>query len=247
MAKLVNGRRLVPTGWTFWYSDPVLIVAISLVFALDQITKAVVRHSLLVGESISLGGAVRITHTFNTGSAFGLFPQQTLLLILASVVGIGLLILVYRNHPFPGFLVRLSLGMQLGGALGNLVDRVRERQVTDFIELGFWPIFNLADASIVIGLILLVYLFLFTGKLKRPSMTGDAPELTGSPVDGIGGVSPDPNPGVDDRRRVEEAPRERLDQMADMPCPICDHDMYRVPGGWRCSGCGVREWVEVDR
>jgi len=218
-----------------WCKDPVLILTLSLVFALDQVTKAVVRHSLLLGESIPREGAFRITHTFNTGSAFGLFSDQTLFLILASFVGIAILLLVYRNHPSPSFPLRLSLGMQLGGALGNLVDRLRMGQVTDFIELGFWPVFNLADASIVLGIIIVACLFLFSGSLsvrRRPSPEGVQPAAVYRGHDGW--MSPHPNP----------SPAGGGTDGGYTYCPICDSAMREVPGGWRCWGCGVKEWVE---
>ena len=228
MANLEKERRLPSPSWMSWYRDPVLLLAISLVFSLDQITKAVVRNSLLEGHSYPRDGLVRITHTFNTGSAFGLFPNQTLFLILASFVGIAILLLVYRNHMIPSFLLRASLGLQLGGALGNLADRLRMGQVTDFVDLGFWPVFNLADASIVIGLFILFSLFLFAGReSEHASQTVGAPSAV--------------HPGYDG----EEWPlEEEPGPLRDILCPMCDSSMVEVPGGWSCSGCGIKEWVE---
>ena len=170
-----------------WYKDPVIIIAISLVFSLDQVTKALVRHALSPGIESWGGGTFRIIHTSNTGTAFGLFADQTLFLVLASVVGVAILLVIYRNHPFPSFPLKLSLGMQLGGALGNLVDRLRMGEVTDFIDLSFWPVFNLADASIVIGIIIMASLFLFAGREEKhppedekPPSAGGAPSPLGS-------------------------------------------------------------------
>ena len=221
-----------------WYKDPLFIVAIAIVFSLDQVTKAVVRHSLLLYDSFPREGVIRITHTFNTGSAFGLFPDQTLFLILASLAGIGIILIVYRSHPFSSFPLRLSLGMQLGGAAGNLIDRLRTGQVTDFIELGFWPVFNIADASIVIGIVIIGYVFLFARRGRtRPSPAG----YSLNNEDGISSVA-DPRTGG--TGWSEEALPENLELFADHGCPICDSTMKEVPGGWRCSGCGVKEWVE---
>ena len=130
----------------------------------------------------------RITNTFNTGSAFGLFRDQTIPLILASFVGIAILLSLYRNHPFPNLFLRLSLGLQLGGALGNLVDRVNLGYVTDFVALGFWPVFNLADASIVVGITMLAWLFIFSKSAPSSTTPVDSREpsnaITGE------GVSP---------------------------------------------------------
>ena len=214
MEKLDKERRATLPFWLSWYRDPVLIAAIGIVFSLDQITKAVVRHSLLLNQSVPPGGVVRITHTSNTGSAFGLFPDQTLFLILASFVGIAILLLVYRNHSLPRLPLSLTLGMQLGGAVGNLVDRLRMGEVTDFIDLGFWPVFNVADASIVIGLGMLVGIFLFGGR-ERPSVEA-----------------------------LDTGYRGGVQVLDGGPCPICGIAMEEAPGGWRCAGCGVREWVE---
>ena len=103
MANLEKETKLPSSARVSWYADPVLLLAITLVFSIDQITKALVRYSLFLGEAVPRDGPVRILHTFNTGSAFGLFPNQTLFLIVASLAGITILLLVYRNHPFPSF------------------------------------------------------------------------------------------------------------------------------------------------
>ena len=159
--------RAILSGWWSWYRDSVLITAVALVFSLDQVTKALVRHNLTLNESVPPDGIFRITRTFNTGSAFGLFADQTMFLILASFVGIGILLLMYRSQRPPGIPLRLSLGMQIGGAAGNLFDRLRMGQVTDFIDVGLWPVFNLADTSIVIGIAILVSVVLFDRRGDR--------------------------------------------------------------------------------
>ena len=132
----------------------VLLLAVAL-FALDQVTKAVVVQTLARGASWPADGFFRITHIGNSGSAFGLFDGQNFVLTIASVLGIGVLVLFYRSHPSPGLLVRLSLGLMLAGAFGNLIDRLVRGYVTDFIDIGPWYIFNVADASIVTGVIIL--------------------------------------------------------------------------------------------
>ena len=119
----------------------------------DQSTKGLVTRTMSPGQSIPDEGFVRATYVLNTGSAFGLFPDQTLLLTLASLVGIGVLLFFYRTHPVDSFMLRLSLGLMLGGAMGNLIDRVRLGHVVDFIDVGAWPVFNIADSSIVVGLV----------------------------------------------------------------------------------------------
>ena len=118
------------------------------------------RDHLLVRESFPRAGFFRFTHTFNTGSAFGIFRDQNTPLILVSIVGIAILIMIYRSQRRPSNLLRLSLGLQIGGAFGNLIDRVRLGPVTAFMDVGAWPIFNIADASIITGLVIWAYTFL---------------------------------------------------------------------------------------
>ena len=142
------------------YKDFVLIQLAILIFVIDQFSKFLVRDQLLFRESFPRDGFFRFTHTFNTGSAFGIFRDQNTPLILVSIVGVAILIMIYRSQRRPGNLLRLSLGLQIGGALGNLLDRVRLGHVTDFMDVGDWPIFNIADASIITGLVILAYIFL---------------------------------------------------------------------------------------
>ena len=221
-----------------WKKAPVLVAAMGLVFALDQITKAVVRHYLAVGESIPAEGTFRITHTFNTGTAFGLFEDRTLFLIVASLAGIGVLLFVYRNHPFAGLPLRLSLGMQLGGALGNLVDRLRMGQVTDFVRLGPWPVFNVADASIVIGIIIVVNLFIFAGKEEKRGPSTVQPSYG---EDGNATWSVDTPWEVE---TLDEFTQESLVSDKGGACQMCGSLMIEAAGGLLCWQCGAREPVE---
>lgn len=134
------------------------------VLVADQLTKYLVSAYMDPGEAFPSGGLLQIKYTYNTGMAFGLLPGQTFLMILGSLIGISVLLLFYRNHSHAGWLIRLSLGLQLGGALGNLTDRVTLGYVVDFIKLGWWPIFNMADASISVGIALLAWLLLTSGR-----------------------------------------------------------------------------------
>ena len=165
------------------YKDLVLIQLAVLVFLADQASKFLVRHFIEFRESFPDEGFFRLTHTYNTGSAFGLFQDQNFPLILVSVVGISVLLLIYRGQRRPSMLLRLSLALQMGGATGNLLDRLRLGHVTDFVDVGAWPIFNVADASIVVGLALLAWIFLVSDNLGQkeansiatsPSPGGDA-------------------------------------------------------------------------
>lgn len=103
----------------------------------------------------SLARIFKFTFITNTGAAFGMFPQLGSAFMLIAVLVIFGIVLFYRHLPTQDIWVRLSLGLQLGGAMGNLLDRVVHGFVVDFIDIGFWPIFNLADLSIVLGVAIL--------------------------------------------------------------------------------------------
>src|SRR5258705_3362333 len=130
-----------------------------IVFALDRITKIWVEQNLPVGTGGPVvGHYVRIVHAQNTGAAFGLLPERTTLLSMLSVVAVLAIVYYYRQIASNSTLVSATLGMQLGGAFGNLLDRITQGYVVDFVDVGvgdvrFWA-FNVADSSIVVGIIL---------------------------------------------------------------------------------------------
>src|SRR5437879_6476785 len=130
-----------------------------LVFALDRITKLWVEQNIPLYESRQVvGDYVRIVHTQNTGAAFGLLPERTTLLSVLSVLAVLAIVYYYRQFANSSPLVTATLGMQLGGAFGNLLDRVTQGYVVDFVDVGvgdirFWA-FNVADSSIVVGIFL---------------------------------------------------------------------------------------------
>ena len=157
------------------YKDFVLIQLAALIFVVDQFSKFLVRDQLSFRESFPADGFFRFTHTFNTGSAFGIFRDQNTPLILVSFLGIAILIMIYRSQRVPTGLLRLSLGLQIGGAMGNLIDRLRLGHVTDFVDVGTWPVFNVADASIITGLVILAYIFI----IADPGDNKDGSVLSG--------------------------------------------------------------------
>ena len=150
-----------------------LPLGVLIVLALDQWSKSWVRAHLSLGQSLPQTGAVRLTHITNTGSVFGLFPNQTSVLVGATLVILLFvpLLLHYLLANHATSVTRLgtaSLGLILGGAIGNLIDRLRLGHVTDFVDVRLWadfhwPAFNLADASIVVGTLVLAYSLYRTG------------------------------------------------------------------------------------
>ena len=142
--------------WRMWFADWLLILAAAAAFGLDQLSKYFVRSNFSLGEAWPADSFISLKYTTNSGSAFGLFQDQTTLLIVASVFAVGFLVYFYKTHARPRKLLRLAIGLQLGGAVGNLFDRIRDGTVVDFIDVGPWPTFNIADSSIVVGMAILV-------------------------------------------------------------------------------------------
>lgn len=136
---------------------PLLVAAV--VVVVDHFTKLVVEAWLPLNHTWApfpdLAHLFRITHVSNTGAAFGFFPGGSSIFTVIAVV-VALVIVVYNfGLPQGNRILRVALGLQVGGALGNLIDRLRLGHVTDFFDFGPWPVFNVADMSIVGGVILL--------------------------------------------------------------------------------------------
>jgi signal peptidase II len=134
----------------------------AVVLALDQATKALASARLVPGEPLPvLGQFLRLTLVHNTGAAFGLFPGSRLPFILISALAIAVVLYLFARDAYRSLVNRVLLGCILGGALGNLVDRVRWGRVVDFIDVGVgavrWPVFNVADSAVTLGVILLAW------------------------------------------------------------------------------------------
>ena len=138
----------------------------ALVIALDQWTKYLVQRSLPLHNPVPvIPGVVSLTFTHNPGVAFGQFAGAGPLLIVAALGAVAGIIyyrvrLLRRGFPLHPVLV-LGLALPMGGALGNVIDRIRIGQVVDFIDFGWWPVFNVADSAISLGAIALVCYFSF--------------------------------------------------------------------------------------
>ncbi len=191
MANIVNWFR---KAWL------VLFVA-AVVISLDQLTKNWVRMAIPKRTYIipipSLGEYFVFEHVDNRGAAFGILQNQGgLFIIIAAVVAIAILVYV-RYLPLHQWFVRCLLGLQLGGALGNVVDRVTRGYVTDFIRMGipgvyYWPNYNIADSAIVIGVIGLgIYILLDDFKRQREGKSPAGQEDSAASPDSTPVSSPD--------------------------------------------------------
>lgn len=145
-----------------------LLTLAALVIAIDQAVKAAVVAQLGDGRTVNLfGGLIRLDYTRNSGAAFGILQAGGFIFaIVAAIVAVAIL-LYYRRVGNESLLVRVSLALILGGAVGNLVDRLRLHYVIDFIDLRWWPVFNLADSAIVLGVGMLVLRSLAPPKDQR--------------------------------------------------------------------------------
>ncbi|HEY6730365.1 MAG TPA: signal peptidase II [Solirubrobacterales bacterium] len=130
-----------------------------LVFAADQITKAVVEANLVLGEDVDVLGPIGLTLSHNRGVAFGLAGGAGVGLVVVTLAALGLIAYLFSRNPTrPGMWV--AVGLVAGGALGNLADRITSDAVTDYIDIGSWPPFNVADIAITCGVLLLVFFYL---------------------------------------------------------------------------------------
>jgi len=138
----------------------VYLIALSLLF-LDQFSKYLIRQELAVAESIPVINRIfHITYVENRGIAFGLFPQGHSLFIIISLIIILVVVFFERKKVLKSPWERFCLGLVLGGALGNVIDRLRFGFVIDFLDFRVWPVFNLADSGVCIGGILMAFFLL---------------------------------------------------------------------------------------
>jgi signal peptidase II len=130
---------------------------LALVIGADQATKAAVRAGMEVGESVPLIGRVlSLTHVSNTGAAFGLFRGNILFFIVMASAVLGAIAIVLWRYRGTSVLFAASLSLIFGGAAGNLIDRSVAGRVTDFIDVHIWPVFNVADIALNVGVALLI-------------------------------------------------------------------------------------------
>ena len=150
-----------------WQWAGLAAVALAAVVA-DQVTKHVVTRTLPLDDSVHVVGPLSIHHVQNSGIAFGLFSSATVIVtVITGIAVVWMLVFFARSgarHP----VLPAALGLLIGGSLSNLVDRIRLHHVTDFIDIRFWPAFNLADSFIVIGVAILLAALIAADRKPRP-------------------------------------------------------------------------------
>jgi len=158
----------------------IIAVVAALVFALDRVTKTLVQTRMESGTSIPLiPGLLRVTYIHNAGAAFGLLQHQTIFFVIVTLAVVALIVFyggkTARSQPA----LAVALGLMLGGALGNLLDRLRAGTVVDFIDFyRIWPfIFNIADASIVVGGLIFAWMLMRqeADQARHPNRPADRP------------------------------------------------------------------------
>lgn len=142
-------------------------VVVAVVLLLDQVTKAIVRADVAVGQENEVLPFLSIGHVHNSGVAFGFLGGGGAIVLVVTLAALSLLVAFFARNPTRS-LMWLPTGMLLGGALGNLVDRIHQGYVTDFIQFPHWPSFNVADVAITCGVVVLVFV------LERNASSADA-------------------------------------------------------------------------
>jgi signal peptidase II len=153
LAPVSVAQRPLAAGLRQWVG----LMAVALAaLAGDQATKYLVRSAMYPDESTHVVGPLSIHRVQNSGIAFGFFSSATVVVTLVTAVAVGWMLVFFARSGARHPVLPAALGLLIGGSVANLVDRVRLGHVTDFLDLGWWPAFNLADSFIVIGVAILV-------------------------------------------------------------------------------------------
>jgi signal peptidase II len=151
-------------------------VALAAVVA-DQLTKQLVSSQLPLDDEVHVAGPLSIHHVQNSGIAFGLFASATPIVTVLTAAAVGWMLFFFARSGARHPALPVALGLLIGGSASNLIDRIRLGHVTDFIDLTYWPAFNLADSFIVSGVVILLVALLAADRRKpgRPHQLTDAP------------------------------------------------------------------------
>lgn len=146
-------KKLFKNYWFF-------VLIAGFIIILDQWTKSLVRANLGLGEVWSpwpwLTPYARVVHWYNTGVAFGMFQDHGLLFTVLNSVIAGFIMIFYPRLSENDWFLKVALSMQFGGAVGNLIDRMTIGHVTDFVSIGNFAVFNVADASVTVGVVVMI-------------------------------------------------------------------------------------------
>jgi signal peptidase II len=164
--------RPLGASWPQWIS--LGAVAVAAVIA-DQLTKAIVTSRLDLGDEVHVVGPFSLHHVTNSGIAFGLFASATSIVILLTSVAVAWMLYFFARSGARHPVLPVALGLVIGGSVSNLVDRVRLGHVTDFLDVRYWPAFNLADTFIVVGVAALILALVVSDrKAARPQRVREA-------------------------------------------------------------------------
>ena len=150
-----------------WQWAGLATVAIAAVLA-DQITKHIVTRTLSLDDSVHVAGPLSIHHVQNSGIAFGFFSSATAVVTVVTAGAVVWMLVFFARSGSRHPVLPAALGLLIGGSLSNLVDRIRLHHVTDFIDLKWWPAFNLADSFIVVGVAILLTALVAADRQPRP-------------------------------------------------------------------------------
>jgi signal peptidase II len=154
-------------GAGVWQWAGLATVAVAAVIA-DQLTKHVVTRTLPLDDSVHVVGPLSIHHVQNSGIAFGLFSSATLVVTIVTGIAVIWMLAFFARSGSRHPVLPAALGLLIGGSVSNLVDRIRLHHVTDFIDMKWWPAFNLADSFIVVGVAILLAALVAADRKPRP-------------------------------------------------------------------------------
>jgi signal peptidase II len=165
-------ERQLGATWPQWASLGSVALA---ALGADQLTKAIVTNRLDMHDEVHIVGPFSIHHVTNSGIAFGLFASATSIVILLTTLAVVWMLYFFARSGSRHPVLPVALGLVIGGSVSNLVDRVRLGHVTDFLDVRYWPAFNLADTFIVVGVAaLLLALIVSDRKATRPQRVREA-------------------------------------------------------------------------
>ena len=151
--------------WHQWVSLGAVALA---ALGADQLTKAIVTNRLDLGDEVHIVGPFSIHHVTNSGIAFGLFASATSIVILLTALAVTWMLYFFARSGSRHPVLPVALGLVIGGSVSNLIDRVRLGHVTDFLDLKYWPAFNLADSFIVVGVAILLLALVASDRAPKP-------------------------------------------------------------------------------